>query len=329
MRAVIVEQPGGPEVLRVGELPDPAPEPGRVVIRVAAAGVNRADLLQRMGFYPPPPGAPATLGLEVSGVVEAIGSGVSEWRAGDRVMALIEGGGYAELAAAAAAQVVRVPDSLDLVTAGGVPEVFITAHDNLVTRAAARPGETVLIHGGAGGVGTAAIQLARTLGCRVVATAGSARKLQACIELGAAVAVDHGTDDFVARVRDATGGRGADVILDVMGASYLQRNIDALAPDGRLVSIGLQGGTQAELDLALLHRKRGAVIATQLRARPKEQKAAIVAAFRNGVLPLLASGTLRPVIDRVLPLEQAADAHRALESGDVIGKVVLAVGDAR
>ena len=312
-------------MLRVAEIPDPMAAANEVLIRVVSAGVNRADLLQRRGSYPPPPGAPDTLGLEVAGVIEAVGDAVHDWSAGDRVMALLEGGGYAELARARATQVVRVPDTLPLGDAGAVPEVFITAHDNLFTRAHLQAGEAVLIHGGAGGVGTAAIQLARCHGCRVIVTAGSAAKVHACVELGADGGINYNAEDFVVRTLDETGDDGADVILDVMGAAYLERNIEALAGDGRIVVIGLQGGTHAELDLSMLNRKRGSITATHLRNRPAAQKAKIVAAFARDVIPALAAGTMRPVIDRVFPLDDVADAHRLLESGAVIGKVVLQV----
>ena len=312
-------------MLRVAEIPDPMAAANEVLIRVVSAGVNRADLLQRRGSYPPPPGAPDTLGLEVAGVIEAVGDAVHDWSAGDRVMALLEGGGYAELARARATQVVRVPDTLPLGDAGAVPEVFITAHDNLFTRAHLQAGEAVLIHGGAGGVGTAAIQLARCHGCRVIVTAGSAAKVHACLELGADGGINYNAEDFVVRTLDETGDDGADVILDVMGAAYLERNIEALAGDGRIVVIGLQGGTHAELDLSMLNRKRGSITATHLRNRPAAQKAKIVAAFARDVIPALAAGTMRPVIDRVFPLDDVADAHRLLESGAVIGKVVLQV----
>jgi putative PIG3 family NAD(P)H quinone oxidoreductase len=327
MRAIVVDEPGGPEVLHVGEVADPVPEPADVIVRVASAGVNRADLLQRMGVYPPPPGASHVLGLEVAGVVAAVGDKVTAWAPGDRVMALIAGGGYAEFACVPEAQLMRVPDNIDLISAGGVPEVFITAHDNLFTRARLERGETVLVHGGAGGVGTAAIQLAKQHGCRVVATAGSAPKRELCSRLGADETIDYRSEDFVERTGEYTGDHGADVILDVMGAAYLERNVQALAADGRLVVIGMQGGTSAELDLGRLLRKRGAVITTMLRARPAAQKAAIVATFIEAVLPALAAGTLRPIIDRILPLEAAAEAHRLLEAGAVSGKVVLQVAE--
>ena len=325
MRAVVVDEPGDAGVLRLEAMADPLPLDGEVLIRVAAAGVNRADVHQRRGFYPPPPGAPGILGLEVAGIVESLGDAVEGWTPGERVMALIEGGGYAELARARATQVVRVPPELDLVDAGGVPEVFITAHDNLITRGRLRAGETVLIHGGAGGVGSAAIQIAHLRGCRVVVTAGSADKVERCLELGADIAIDYSTEDFVARTLDETAGHGADVVLDVMGAAYLERNVEVLANDGRLVVIGLQGGMQSDLNLGLMLRKRSTVMVTHLRGRPKEQKADIVAAFARDVVPSLASGAMRPVIDRVFPLEQVVEAHRLLESGAVIGKVVLQV----
>ena len=312
-------------MLHTGEVADPAIRAHDVLIRVAAAGVNRADILQRRGFYPPPPGASPILGLEVAGVVAAAGAAVSQLRAGDRVMALLEGGGYAELAAAPEAQTVRVPDSIDLISAAGIAEASITAHDNLFTRAGLQAGETVLLHGGAGGVGTAAIQLASAADCQVIVTAGSSAKLQRCAQLGAHHGIDYREEDFVARVRDLTSGAGANVILDIMGAAYLERTLEALADDGRLVVIGMQGGTSAELNLGMMLRRRALLICTMLRSRPAVQKAAIVAAFVTEVLPRLTDGTLRAVIDRVVPLHDAAAAHRALENGDVFGKVVLEV----
>ncbi|MHB8489519.1 MAG: NAD(P)H-quinone oxidoreductase [Candidatus Dormibacteria bacterium] len=323
MRAIVVTAPGGPEQLHTEERPDPIAREGEVVVRVAGAGVNRADLLQRQGFYPPPPGASDILGLEASGVVASVGRGVETHAEGHRVMLLVEGGGYAELVAVRAAQVVRVPDNIDLIDAGGVPEAFITAHDALFTRGRLQDGDSVLIHGGGGGVGTAAIQLARQHGCRVLVTAGSAVKLARCLELGASAGIDYHAEDFVARTRELTEGRGADVVLDIMGASYLSRNIDAVATDGRIVVIGMQGGTQTDIDLGAMLRRRISLISTALRARPAAQKAAIVAAFAADVVPALASGRMRPVVDRVLPLDDAAEAHRLMEAGAVIGKIVL------
>jgi putative PIG3 family NAD(P)H quinone oxidoreductase len=323
MRVVVVAEPGGPEQLHVEERPDPHASHGEVVIRVAAAGVNRADLLQRKGFYPPPPGASDILGLEVSGVVAEVGSGVTAFSIGDKVMALVEGGGYAEMAAVRAAQVVHVPDNIDLIDAGGIPEVFITAHDALFTRGRLEQGETVLIHGGGGGVGTAAIQLARMHGCRVLVTAGSAAKLARCAELGADAGINYSTEDFVARTRELTDGRGADVVLDIMGASYLERNLEVVATDGCVVVIGMQGGTHSDIDLGVMMRRRVSLISTALRARPASQKAVIVATFAADVVPALAAGTLRPVIDRTLPLDEAGEAHRGMEAGDSVGKIVL------
>jgi putative PIG3 family NAD(P)H quinone oxidoreductase len=323
LRAVVVAAPGGPEQLHVAEVPDPAVRDGEIVVRVAGAGINRADLLQRQGFYPPPPGASEILGLEASGAVVELGPGVDTFAVGDTVMLLVEGGGYAELVAVRATQAVRVPDNIDLITAGGIPEVFITAHDALFTRGRLRDGETVLVHGGGGGVGTAAIQLAHQHGCRVLVTAGSAEKLDRCISLGADAGINYRTEDFVARTRELTDGRGADVVLDIMGASYLGRNIDAVAADGRVVVIGMQGGTHADIDLGAMMRRRISLISTALRSRPAAQKAAIVAAFSADVVPALAAGRMQAVVDRVLPLTEAAEAHRLIEAGDVVGKVVL------
>ena len=323
MRAIVVAAPGGPEQLHLEERPDPVAREGEVVVRVAGAGVNRADLLQRQGFYPPPPGASDILGLEASGTVASVGSGVESHAEGDRVMLLVEGGGYAELVAVRATQVVGVPATIDLIAAGGIPEVFITAHDALFTRGRLQDGETVLIHGGGGGVGTAAIQLARQRGCRVIVTAGSAAKLERCLELGASAGINYRSEDFVTRTRELTDGRGADVVLDIMGASYLGKNIEVVATDGRIVVIGMQGGNHAEIDLGAMMRRRISLISTALRSRPALQKAAIVAAFSAGVVPALSSGAMRPVVDRTLPLDDAAEAHRLMEAGDAVGKIVL------
>ncbi|HYL71570.1 MAG TPA: NAD(P)H-quinone oxidoreductase [Candidatus Dormibacteraeota bacterium] len=327
MKAIVVERAGGPDAMRLADVADPEVGAGDVLIRVAGAGVNRADVLQRMGFYPPPQGASEVLGLEVSGEVVATGADVQQGRNGDRVMALIEGGGYAELALAPATQVMTLPAGVgDVVAAGGIPEVFITGHDALFTRGRLQRGETVLIHGGAGGVGSATVQLAKRAGARVVVTAGSAEKLQRASELGADAGIDYSSEDFATRTLEITDGHGADVIIDVMGAVYLERNVSVLAADGRLVSVGLQGGVSAELDLRLLHAKRGSIIATALRARPPAQKAAIVAAFAGDALAGFADGTLRPVVHRVLPLADATEAHELLENGEVIGKLVLRAG---
>ena len=325
MRAVVVSEPGGPDVLWWSDVPDPTAEPGEVVVDVAASAVNRADLLQRQGHYDPPPGTSPYPGLECSGRVAALGDGVDGWSVGDEVCALLAGGGYAERVAVPAGQLLPVPGGVDLVAAAALPEVTCTVWSNVFMLAGLRPGEVLLVHGGGSGIGTMAIQLARQVGARVAVTAGSAGKLDRCRELGADVLVNYRDEDFVESVREATGGRGADVVLDVVGAKYLQRNVEVLAPNGRLVVIGLQGGTRAELDLGLLLRKRAAVLATALRSRPPEEKAAIVSSVRENVWPLITSGAVRPVVDRVLPMSEAGDAHRVLEAGENVGKVLLRV----
>ena len=324
MRAVTITTPGGPEVLRLAEVPDPVPGQGEVLVDIAAAGVNRADLLQRQGAYPPPPGAPEYPGLECSGRISAVGPGVAGWQPGDEVCALLGGGGYAERVAVPAGQLLPVPAGVALTEAGALPEAACTVHSNVVTRAGLASGETLLVHGGASGIGTLAIQLGKALGARVACTAGSQEKLRRCRELGADLAVSYRDEDFVAAVDAFTGGRGADVILDIIGGSYLPRNVAALATGGRLVVIAVQGGPRGELDLGLLMRKRASVLASTLRARPLPEKNAIVSAVRDEVWPLVAAGRIRPVIDQVLPLAEAAAAHRRLEEGSHIGKIVLA-----
>lgn len=323
MRAVIADGAGGPEVLSVQEVPDVEPGPGEVAIAVAATAVNRADLLQRQGFYPPPNGASEVIGLECSGTVAAVGEGVDQWSVGDEVCALLAGGGYASRVVVPAGQVMPVPDGLDLVTAAAVPEVACTVWSNLFMVAGLRPDETLLVHGGAGGIGTFAIQLAKAAGARVLTTSGTAEKLAYCRELGADVAISYRDEDFVEAVRAATDGVGADVVLDNMGAKYLDRNVDALAPEGRLVIIGMQGGTKAELDIAKLLAKRGAVIATSLRARPVEGKSAICASVVEHVWPLLADGSVRVVVHDTMPLEEVVRAHELMASGEHSGKIVL------
>ena len=323
MRAVVAAWPGGPDVLEVVERPDPRPGPGEVLVRVAATAVNRADLLQRQGRYPPPPGAGDVLGLELAGTVAALGEGVEGWAEGDRVMAVVAGGGYAELAAVPASTLLPVPEGIDLAAAAAIPEVFTTVYDNVFLRASLARGETLLVHGGSSGIGTAAVQLAVRAGARVLVTASSPTKLDAAIALGAERGIDYTDEDFVVAARAATGDRGVDVILDVVGGPYLERNLEALAVEGRLVVIGLQGGARAELDLGLLLRRRLTVAASALRSRSTEEKAALAARVRADVLPGFQDGTLRPVVDRVLPLDQVAEAHRAMESGDHIGKIVL------
>ncbi len=325
MRAVITTGAGGPEVLSVGELPDPEPGPGEVVLAVAAAGLNRADLLQRQGFYPPPPGASDTIGMECSGTVAALGEDVTGWAVGDRACALLAGGGYAERVAVPAGQLLPIPDGVDLVTAAALPEVACTVWSNVFMVAGLKSDETLLVHGGAGGIGTFAIQLAHRLGARVLTTAGTAEKRAACTALGADVTIDYREQDFVEEVRAATDGHGADVILDNMGAKYLDRNLDALATEGRLVIIGMQGGTKAELDINKLLRKRGAIIATTLRARPTEEKSAICASVVEHVWPLVAAGEVRPVVHGTMPLAEVAAAHELMGSGAHSGKILLTV----
>src|SRR5690606_10540913 len=322
MYAVTVTEPGGPEVLEWSKVPDPRPGPGEVLIQVHASGVNRADLLQRSGRYPPPPGAPPYPGLECSGVVVEVGPEVTGVAAGDPVCALLAGGGYAERVAVPAGQVLPVPRGVDLVDAAALPEVACTVWSNLVEFARLTEGETLLVHGGGSGIGTFAIQFATALGARVVTTA-RAGKHPALRALGAAVTIDYTTEDFVAATKEATGGRGADVILDIIGAAYLAGNLAALAPDGRLAIIGLQGGRRAESNLGALLARRGVISATTLRSRSPADKARIVRGVRAQVWPLVEQGRIRPVVDRRLPMTQAAEAHRLMESSEHVGKILL------
>lgn len=323
MKAITIPQPGDADALVLAEVAIPDPAPGEVRIRVASAGVNRADIMQRKGFYDPPPGSSAYPGLEVSGTVDALGEGVEGWSLGDEVCALLVGGGYAEQVCVPESQVLPVPAGVALEDAAALPEVVCTVWSNVFMTANLLPGQTLLVHGGSSGIGTMAIQLAREVGARVAVTAGSSGKLEACHALGAEVLVNYREQDFVEVVRAATGGAGADVILDNMGAKYLARNIDALAVNGRLVVIGLQGGARAEIDLNALLRKRAAVIATSLRARPPKEKAAIVAAVREHVWPLVEAGRVRPVVHSRHPLADAAAAHREIEESGHIGKILL------
>jgi len=324
VKAIVISEPGGPEVLRWQDVDDLIPGPGEVLIDVAASAVNRADIMQRQGHYPPPPGASPYPGLECSGRIAARAPDVDGgFSVGDEVCALLSGGGYAEQVAVPAGQVLPLPAGVDLVEAAGLPEVVCTVWSNVFMAAGLRPGETLLVHGGSSGIGTMAIQLARHVGARVAVTAGSAEKLERCRELGAEILVNYRDDDFVEALREATDGRGADVVLDNMGAKYLARNLDVLALNGRVVIIGMQGGTKAELDLGLLMRKRGAVISTSLRARPTDEKVAIVASVREHVWPVVAAGDVRPIIDRKIAMADAAEAHRVIEASDHIGKVLL------
>jgi len=326
MRAVTISEPGGPEVLTWTEVPDPVCGPGEVIVDVAATAVNRADLLQRQGFYPPPPGASDILGLECSGIVSEVGEGVLGWSVGDEVCALLSGGGYAERVAVPVGQLLPRPAGVELATAAALPEVTCTVWSNVFLLAGLRRGDSFLVHGGSSGIGTMAIQLAARAGARVFTTAGTAAKLDVCRELGAQVGINYRDEDFVERVKAETDGDGVDVILDNMGAKYLGRNIDALALGGRLVSIGMQGGTKAELDLGKLMRKRASVHATTLRSRPATGpggKAEIVAAVRHDVWPDVERGSVRPIVDRRLPMSRAAEAHAVVEASEHIGKVLL------
>jgi putative PIG3 family NAD(P)H quinone oxidoreductase len=325
MRAIVAQSA---EELVWQDVPDASAGPGQVLIKVTAAGVNRADVLQAAGMYPPPPGASEIIGMEVSGVIADVADDVTQWTAGQEVCALLAGGGYAEYVAVPAGQVTTIPAPVDIVDAAGIPEVACTVWSNLVMTAHLGPGQLLLVHGGASGIGTHAIQVARALGARVAVTAGSPDKLALTRELGAQTAISYKDEDFVARINEETDGAGADVILDIMGAAYLDRNIDALARDGQLVVIGLQGGVKAELNLGKLMAKRARVIGTTLRARPvtgPNSKSAVVDAVTTSVWPMFASGRVRPIIGARLPIQQAAEAHRLLESGKVAGKVVLTV----
>ncbi|GAA2721490.1 NAD(P)H-quinone oxidoreductase [Cellulomonas aerilata] len=323
MRAVTVPTPGGPEALVPTTVPDPVPGPGQVLVSVAAAGVNRADLLQRAGHYPSPPGAPDWPGLEVSGTVAAVSPDVDVWDVGDEVCALLGGGGYAERVVVDAAHVLPVPDGVGLVDAAALPEAVCTAWSNLVDVGRLRAGEQVLVHGGSGGVGSVAIQIGAALGARVLTTAGGPERAERCRTLGAAVAIDHRTEDLAEAVTRATDGRGVDVVLDVLGAGGLAANLASLATGGRLVVIGTQRGRRAEIDLGLLMSRRAAVLGTTLRARPGEQKAALVAAVREHVWPMVADGRVQPVVHARVPLDDAARAHRMLDAGEVFGKLLL------
>lgn len=323
MKAITIPEFGDEDVLTLAEVDAPQMGTGDVRIEVAAAGVNRADLMQRKGLYPPPKGESELPGLEVSGTIAEVGADVRDWTVGDQVCALLAGGGYAEQVVVPAGQVLPVPGGVDLVEAAALPEVACTVWSNIFQVAAVRPDETLLVHGGSSGIGTMAIQLAAAAGVRTAVTAGSAAKLDACRELGADILINYREQDFVEEIKAATDGHGADAILDVVGAKYLPRNVDALAIGGRLVVIGLQGGAKGELNLGAMLSKRASVAATSLRSRPHEEKASIVAAVRENVWPLVESGQVRPIIQDRLPLDRAGDAHRVLAESQHIGKVLL------
>lgn len=323
MQAITFAEPGGPDVLEWTKVPDPTPAAGEVIIDIAATAVNRADLLQRQGKYSPPPGTSPILGLECSGTISSVGAAIGLDRIGEKVTALLSGGGYAQKVAVPIGQVMKVPSGLSMVEAAALPEVACTVWSNLDMVANLSEGEWLLIHGGGSGIGTMAIQIGRALGAHVAVTAGSEEKLERCAQLGADVLINYRDQDFVEVMRDVSGGRGANVILDIMGASYLDRNIQALAREGRLVVIGLQGGTRAELDINELLRKNGTVHATALRGRSESEKAAICAQVQRTVWPWVNTGVVQPIIDRVLPMKDAAYAHTLVADGAVTGKVVL------
>jgi putative PIG3 family NAD(P)H quinone oxidoreductase len=325
MRAVAISTPGGPEVLKLAEVPMPRPGAGQVLVKVAAAGVNRPDVAQRQGVYPPPPGHSPLPGLEIAGEVVEAGTGVARWRAGDRVCALVNGGGYAEYCIAEETAALPIPAGFDLVRAAALPETFFTVWNNVFERGRLVAGEWLMVHGGTSGIGTTAIQLAKARGANVIATAGSADKCKACLDLGADRAVDYKREDFVAAARDATGGKGVNGILDMVGGDYTDRNIIAAAEDGRIVQIATLGGADAKVSLARLMIKRVTLTGSTLRPRSREVKAGFARALAADVWPLLAAGKVKVVLDSTFPLAQAADAHRRLETSQHIGKIVLTV----
>jgi putative PIG3 family NAD(P)H quinone oxidoreductase len=325
MTVVGISKPGGPEVLVPEIRAVPTPGPGEILVKVAAAGVNRPDVAQRSGAYPPPPGASDLPGLEISGEVVALGAGSNKHKLGDKVMSLVAGGGYAQYCIAQDAQAMAVPPSLSMLEAGAIPETLMTVWHNVFERGALKPGETLLIHGGSSGIGTMAIQLAKAFGSKVIVTVGSKDKADACLKLGADRAVNYKTEDFVAVVKAATDGAGANVILDMVGGDYIDRNYDAAAVDGRVVQIATLGGTKATVNIAKVMMKRLHHTGSTLRPRTNTDKAAMVAAIEAKVMPLLREGRVKPVMDSTFPLEKAADAHRRMETSEHIGKIVLAV----
>lgn len=326
MTAITIPVPGGPEALVPGTRPMPVPGPGEILVKVAAAGINRPDVVQRRGLYPPPPGASDIPGLEIAGTVVALGEGARRFAVGDRVCALVTGGGYAQYCLTSEATALPVPEGVSFIEAAAIPETFFTVWSNVFDRARLAPGETLLVHGGAGGIGTTAILLGKAFGARVFTTAGSAEKCAACLKLGADLAIDYKTQDFVAEVKAATGGKGVDVILDVIGGSYIQRNFEAAATDGRIAQIAFQDGSKAQVDFMRLMLKRLTHTGATLRSRPLKDKAAIARALEEKVWPLIAAGTLRPLMDETFPLAQAAAAHARMEASAHLGKIVLEVG---
>jgi putative PIG3 family NAD(P)H quinone oxidoreductase len=325
MTAIDPASPGGPEVLQPVQRPVPTPGPDEVLVRVAAAGVNRPDVLQRLGLYPMPPGTPTIPGLEIAGTVVAVGEAVSRWRVGEAVCALVAGGGYAEYCTAPAGQCLPVPAGMAMADAAGLPETWFTVWSNVVDRGRAKAGETMLVHGGTSGIGVTAIQLAQVLGLRIIVTAGSSEKCAAALALGADAAIDYKAQDFVADVQRLTNGHGIDLVLDMVGGDYVARNLKCLAEDGRHVSIAFQRGMTGEIDLATVMRKRLLLTGSMLRPRPISFKTAIAETLEGAVWPEFESGRLKPVTDRVFPLAEAADAHRRMEAGLHVGKIVLAV----
>ncbi|HEX6000667.1 MAG TPA: NAD(P)H-quinone oxidoreductase [Hyphomicrobiaceae bacterium] len=325
MSAVAITSPGAPDVLKLTQVPTPMPGEGQVLVKVAAAGVNRPDVAQRQGTYPPPPGHSLLPGLEIAGEVVASGAGTSRWKPGDQVCALVNGGGYAEYCLADETSALPIPAGFDLVHAAALPETFFTVWNNVFDRGRLARGEWLLVHGGSSGIGTTAIQLAKALGSRVIATAGSAEKCRACLDLGADRAVNYKTEDFVAAAKEATGGKGVNVILDMVGGDYTEKNIVLAAEDGRIVQIATLGGAEAKINLARLMVKRVTLTGSTLRPRPREVKAGFARALEEKVWPLLAAGKIKVVLDSTYPLAQAADAHRRLETSQHIGKVVLTV----
>lgn len=334
MKAIVVTQPGGPEALTWSDAPDPSAGPGEVTIDIAAAAINRADIMQRMGHYPPPPGASDIIGLECSGTIASIGTDVTRWSVGDEVCALLAGGGYAEKVAVPAVQVMPIPKGVDLISAAALPEVACTVWSNLFapfSTGRLTAGETLLAHGGSSGIGTMAIQMATAKGARVIVTVGSKDKADACLALGATAAINYKDEDFVERARELTEGKGVDVVLDLIGAKYLERNLDVLAPDGRLVILGMQGGRKAELNIGSMLPKRLSISATGLRTRPvtgPHSKAEVVAGVVDDLWPLVEAGKINPIVDRVMPMSEAAAAHERLEGSSHIGKIILSTREA-